>query len=322
MSINDFFKSFFGFNRTQEHHPFSRENIWDEDGNDEEDDHGMFFFHFDLNRQMESMQREMEDMFRNFGAVEFFPGSQHPEVRNPQNPRDLMLKGNEHKEEIFMQPRQPFAPESRTQQNPRDQMLKDNEEKKESKPYFIQPFTPFRSPFSPRLPATEKREDSDVDGKLGVDDVAKLFDSPKSQPEFRMEQPKTYSYNRSFSFTTSRGPDGRVEQRKTVRDGDGNEEVTVTRSIGDQSHSFTIKKDKSGVEEKIENFKNMDEKDMNKFNRTWKSQQQPSLPESKGDQMIRDNHPDLRDNIPVIKDSTDASLFHKFFNGWFKPKKT
>ncbi|CAC5408845.1 HAX1 [Mytilus coruscus] len=322
MSINDFFKSFFGFNRTQEYHPFSRENIWDEDGNDEEEDHGMFFCHFDLNRQMESMQREMEDMFQNFGAVEFFPGSQHPEARNPQNPRDQMLKDNEHKEEIFMQPCQPFAPESRTQQNPRDQMLKDNEEKKESKPYFIQPFTPFRSPFSPRLPATEKREDSDVDGKLGVDDVAKLFDSPKSQPEFRMEQPKSYSYNRSFSFTTSRGPDGRVEQRKTVRDGDGNEEVTVTRSIGDQSHSFTIKKDKSGVEEKIENFKNMDEKDMDKFNRTWKSQQQPSLPESKGDQMIRDNSPDLRDNIPVIKDSTDASLFHKFFDGWFKPKKT
>lgn len=51
----------------------------------------------------------------------------------------------------------------------------------------------------------------------------------------------------------------RVEQRKTVRDGEGNEEVTVTRSIGDQSHSVTIKKDKSGVEEKIENFNNIDD---------------------------------------------------------------
>ena len=49
-------------------------SIWDDDGNDDEEDHGMFFFHFDLNRQMESMQREMEDMFRNFGAEEFSPG--------------------------------------------------------------------------------------------------------------------------------------------------------------------------------------------------------------------------------------------------------
>ena len=46
------------------------EDLDDDDGN-----HGEFFFHFDLHRQMESMQREMEDMFRNFGAVEFFPGT-------------------------------------------------------------------------------------------------------------------------------------------------------------------------------------------------------------------------------------------------------
>lgn len=45
-----------------------------------------------------------------------------------------------------------------------------------------------------------------------------------------------------------------------MRDGEGNEEVTVTRSIGDQSHSVTIKKDKSGVEEKIENFNNIDDR--------------------------------------------------------------
>ena len=51
----------------------------------------------------------------------------------------------------------------------------------------------------------------------------------------------------------------RIEQRKTVRDADGNEEVTITRSIGNQSHSVIIKKDKTGNEEKIENFNNLDE---------------------------------------------------------------
>ena len=49
-----------------------------------------------------------------------------------------------------------------------------------------------------------------------------------------------------------------MEHKKTVRNADGSSEVTVTRSKGDQSHTVVIKKDNTGTEEKIENFKNID----------------------------------------------------------------
>lgn len=49
-----------------------------------------------------------------------------------------------------------------------------------------------------------------------------------------------------------------MEHKKTVRKADGSSEVTVTRSKGDQSHTVVIKKDNTGTEEKIENFKNIE----------------------------------------------------------------
>lgn len=282
MNFNDFFKHFFGFDkrdkRTTPPGTFfeDEDDIIDGDQHDERDVI-LHFDMFDIQRQMESMTREMEDMFKNFGGVEFFPAIQQPESRAPQNPRDQMLK---------------------------------DEDQKDSKPSFIQPhqpnWTPFSGPFSPRVPMIEKKEDSDVDGKLEVDDVAKLFDRPASRPQPKM---------RVESVIESRfgGPDGRMEHKKTVRNADGSSEVTVTRSKGDQSHTVVIKKDNTGTEEKIENFKNIDKGDIGNFNKSWNIPQQPSLPSSRPDQL-------LRDNDPVIRDDTDASLFNQFFGNWFKPK--
>lgn len=229
------------------------------------------------------MTREMEDMFKQFGAVEFFPGIQQPDS-------------------------------SKIPQNPRDHMLKDSEGN-DSKPSVIQPhkfWSPFRGPFSSRLPIAGKKEDKDLDGKLEVDDVAKLFDKSSSQLE-TITQPRIFSSRQSISVSTFRGPDGSLEQKRTVRNSDGTEETTITRSKGEQSHTVTIKRDKAGIEEKIENFNNMDESDVRDFNKSWNSpHQQPTLPYS--DQLLKD-----KDN-QVNTHNSDESLFNKFFGSWLKPK--
>jgi hypothetical protein len=49
-----------------------------------------------------------------------------------------------------------------------------------------------------------------------------------------------------------------VEHHCTVRDSQGNEEITVTKQIGDESYSVTTRTDSRGEKQKIENFVNID----------------------------------------------------------------
>ena len=53
----------------------------------------------------------------------------------------------------------------------------------------------------------------------------------------------------------------KAEERRTIRDGEGNEETTITRAIGDQVHSVTTHQEgDTGREKKVENYTNMDER--------------------------------------------------------------
>ncbi|KAK9882481.1 hypothetical protein WA026_021822 [Henosepilachna vigintioctopunctata] len=81
----------------------------------------------------------------------------------------------------------------------------------------------------------------------------------------KQEHPNVTSrfFGKSISTKTVMNPDGSIEIHKTVRDNEGNEETTVTRKIGNKEHSVIKKKDKSGKEEIIENFLNIDENDSN-----------------------------------------------------------
>lgn len=56
----------------------------------------------------------------------------------------------------------------------------------------------------------------------------------------------------------------KIEQKKTVRDSSGREETTVTRTLGDKSHTLTTRVDPSGIPETTETFTNIDE-GMSKF---------------------------------------------------------
>jgi hypothetical protein len=49
-----------------------------------------------------------------------------------------------------------------------------------------------------------------------------------------------------------------VEHHHTVRDSQGNEEITVTRQIGDKRYSVTTRIDSKGEKRQIENFVNIE----------------------------------------------------------------
>ncbi len=50
----------------------------------------------------------------------------------------------------------------------------------------------------------------------------------------------------------------KTEQHHTVRDGQGNQETTIIRSIGDQTMSIKTKKTPSGDVERVEDYQNLE----------------------------------------------------------------
>lgn len=65
------------------------------------------------------------------------------------------------------------------------------------------------------------------------------------------------SSSSSFSSVTIVDSDGISETKTTRRDYNGEEEVTITRRIGDQLHTVTRRKDSSGNEETEEDTVNI-----------------------------------------------------------------
>ncbi|TRY74381.1 hypothetical protein DNTS_032061 [Danionella cerebrum] len=76
----------------------------------------------------------------------------------------------------------------------------------------------------------EKKEDRDLDSEVSSGGLDQILSREPSQP-------KTRSFFKSVSVTKVVRPDGTVEERRTVRNGEGNEETTVTFSgaPGEQS---------------------------------------------------------------------------------------
>lgn len=96
------------------------------------------------------------------------------------------------------------------------------------------PRSPFkyRSPFStfkdiwrdgPRHRGEEKKEDGDLDSQVSSGGLDQILTPAPSHP-------KTKSFFQSVTVTKVVKPDGTVEERRTVRDGQGNEQTTVTHS--------------------------------------------------------------------------------------------
>ncbi|KPP77611.1 hypothetical protein Z043_102952 [Scleropages formosus] len=70
------------------------------------------------------------------------------------------------------------------------------------------------------------KKDSDLDSLVSSEGLDQI------SPPSTSSQPKIRSFSQSVTITKVVAPDGSVEERRTVRDSDGNEETTVTRSRG------------------------------------------------------------------------------------------
>jgi len=150
--------------------------------------------------------------------------------------------------------------------------------------------------------------DKDLDNNLDESDIGDLLSSHKSRESqdisFRSPNSQGTASSSTFKYSTfsrKMNADGSVETTSTKRDSNGNEEVTVTRNIGEQTHSVITKKSKDGNEEKVENFVNMEKDDLQEFEGKWMGSS--------------DGHPQNGMMGPGnLRDFNDA------FSSWWKPR--
>ncbi|KAF6723497.1 HCLS1-associated protein X-1 [Oryzias melastigma] len=231
MSVFDLFRGFFGGHFHGRRDPFFDAMTRDEEDEEEEDDglhqegftggqldpfDGAFRFGFSLGPDGMRVQeppifghilREMEEIFSQMGRWEsgqldlprVTPPPAAPEKGG--NPlRDFMLKHPDR------DPPAPHAP----------------------------PHAPFHGwpplPKEPLRPADEElRVDRDLDSAVSSGGLDQILAPPSDQ---KPAQPRTRSFFQSVVVSRVVRPDGTVEERRTVRDGHGHEETTVTRSGG------------------------------------------------------------------------------------------
>lgn len=169
------------------------------------------------------------------------------------------------------------------------------------------------------------RQDQDLDDRFSSGDYDSVLSSGPSTenvpdnrivlapPRNHYQPPGGRMWGSSMSVTRIQGADGKVEERRTTQDFSGNQSTTVTRQLGDQSYSTTIKSNKTGgVQEEIEEFNNMGEADLDEFQKKWDRRNQGRI--GPGD--TRNNQPPsnelmLRNQPPM--DPTYDDLYRKFF---------
>ncbi|KAM3595978.1 uncharacterized protein V6R79_006286 [Siganus canaliculatus] len=254
MSVFDLFRGFFGV--PGDHYrgrrdPFFDAMTRDEDDDDDEDavyydghqesqqdpfDHTWRFgFSFGPNgMRIEEppvfghVLREMEEIFTQLGRLEGPPESGHKDVpstmlppargegRSSGNPlRDFMLKSPDSA---------PQGPQAGPPREPRY-------EGPHSSPFHgwtpFSKFNDFWEKGPPRFPEKERKEDRDLDSAVSSGGLDQILTPPAGQTP---NEPRSRSFFQSVTVTKVVKPDGTVEERRTVRDGQGREETTVTRS--------------------------------------------------------------------------------------------
>uniref|UniRef100_A0A671PUB1 HCLS1-associated protein X-1-like n=1 Tax=Sinocyclocheilus anshuiensis TaxID=1608454 RepID=A0A671PUB1_9TELE len=246
MSVFDLFRGFFGVPGGHYRGDGRRDPFFDgmihEDDEDEDDDNGFHHDYFNRPRRdpfddafrfgfsfgpggmrfeepelFGQIFRDMEEIFAGLGRFDEHHGFGHrgaPPVEAP--PQEGAEKGRGR------------AGSS----NPiRDFMLKSPDSSPDTpdpSSHFPQwrPFSKFHDFWKDGLlrpKEVEKKEDGDLDSQVSSGGLDQILTPAPSQPKIR-------STFKSVSVTKVVRPDGTVEERRTVRDGEGNEETTVTIS--------------------------------------------------------------------------------------------
>ncbi|XP_077363211.1 HCLS1-associated protein X-1 isoform X2 [Festucalex cinctus] len=164
--------------------------------------------------------REMEELFSQLGHLDSHsripsiapPPRQEGSHRSSGNPlRDFMLKSPD------------SNGQGRNYHRPSDES-----------PQFpgSNPFSKFNDFWRQRqkIPDEGCKEDRDLDSAVSAGGLDQILAPPSDQVP--SQQPRIRSFFKSVTVTKVLKPDGTMEERRTVRDGRGNEETTLTRSGG------------------------------------------------------------------------------------------
>ncbi|XP_047364790.1 uncharacterized protein LOC124955026 [Vespa velutina] len=121
----------------------------------------------------------------------------------------------------------------------------------------------------------KNKVDADLDGRISADNLFKFWNEPN---DTKIIPSTNHQFHRSSKFVSKRfihAPDGTIEQHQIIKDSEGNEEKRVSKQIGDKKYVVTTKRDKNGVETKVEDLINIDENELKNFKpnieQTWGS---------------------------------------------------
>ncbi|XP_051901913.1 HCLS1-associated protein X-1 [Pristis pectinata] len=267
MSLFGIFRGLFGFPE-RGGDPFYRGTVLDEEGDDDEDFDGHradpFGFGFGPSGQpfgegFSGLFREMDELFKGIGSwdvpmgqFEFpdidthpLPGGSEEGVRR-RAPRDWMLKQPDSEPPGF-------SGEAGGEPRPGDR-----------------PTAPYRPPWNPSRNFEDlwdslrkgeaRKQDQDLDSKVTSEGL---------ESALKPAEPQSKSYFKSISISKIVRPDGTVEERRTERDGEGNEETKITRVQGEQSYTTVTRRDAQGREEQTEQVVGMDDRDLQRFAENW-----------------------------------------------------
>ncbi|XP_063229771.1 HCLS1-associated protein X-1-like isoform X2 [Bacillus rossius redtenbacheri] len=265
MSLYNFMKRFFGFPDHQDQQ-FNRGNLndnepvnkfrkpWEDD--DEDDDDGLDYrapapFGFrvfsnpvEIHRFFEHQMNEMLKMFQGLDGSPIF--SQEGSMFGHDDP-------------MFGMPAlpPPFAPEGSDVEGGKPgagRSLRD---------LYLKPGYDAR----PGLRARRDRRDSDLDDRIKNGELGPIIESLPGSSDPQPGGHKSGRYRSIITFSTTR-PDGGVEERRTIDNGNGKEE-TITRRIGDKTYSVTTTTDSNGIQTRTERLINVDKDNLNDFEKNW-----------------------------------------------------
>uniref|UniRef100_UPI0037E7C67C HCLS1-associated protein X-1 n=1 Tax=Semicossyphus pulcher TaxID=241346 RepID=UPI0037E7C67C len=263
MSVFDLFRGFFGVpggHYRGGRDPFFDAMTHDDDDDDDDEEDGLYYdgFRGDQQDPFDSdwrfgfsfgpdgmriqeppvfghVLREMEEIFSQLGRRDGQPESGPfgvPMLPPPQDGAERGeggSRGNPLRDFMLKSPGNSIGPQSGPSREPRH----------DSHPSYEFPgvhgWTPFpkfndiwkKGPQN--APEKETKEDRDLDSAVSSGGLDQILTPPAGQAP---NLPRSRSFFQSVMVTKVVKPDGTVEERRTVRDGQGNEETTVTRSGG------------------------------------------------------------------------------------------
>ncbi|XP_075213344.1 uncharacterized protein LOC142319681 [Lycorma delicatula] len=271
MSVFDFFRKIFAGRREStpnqadsEFRNDFRNPIWDtNEGDDSDNDfrnHGNFFSFNVYTNPLEIhryFEQQMNEMLKNFHMLE--PFQEFSSFFNSDfNENEFPM--------IEQSPLDQFSQQFPAIEGP-------NESQKSLREHLLKP--EFRSIESP-----SDKVDTILDGEVDTKDICRALEkkdspipiwTPNDSAKSLVPNRDTFSFSSGRSVVTRfvRRADGSTEREEIVKDSDGTETKTVTRSLGDHEYSVTTIKDALGVEKRTENYKNIDPGRLEEFNKAW-----------------------------------------------------